>query len=282
MMTTPRGDLLKAWARLLAIAGATVFGGFTVFGQAIVAHRGASHDAPENTLSAFRLAWEQGADAIEGDFHLSKDGHIVCHHDLDLKRTANDWRKVADLTLAELQLLEVGSWKHARFKGESIPTVREVMAVVPEGKQLFLEIKCGPEIMDPLCEVLATNSGLPPSQLVFIAFDEEVIRHCRARLPEYKAHWLTSYKRTVLGTWKPKRKSILATLREVNASGLDTKADPDRVTPALVHAIRKADLEFHCWTVDTPALARHFKELGVDSITTNRPAWIREQLKREP
>lgn len=85
----------------------------------IVAHRGASHDAPENTLPAFELAWEQGADAIEGDFHLTRDGHIICLHDKDTKRTAGVKLVVKNSPLAELRKLDVGEWKDPRFKTET-------------------------------------------------------------------------------------------------------------------------------------------------------------------
>ncbi len=251
--------------------------GWPLAAQDLVAHRGASHDAPENTLAAFRLAWEQGAAAIEGDFHLSRDGHIVCLHDKDLQRTADDPRRVAELTLAELRELEVGSWKAARFVGEAIPKVLEL---VPAGKRLFLEIKCGPEILPPLERALATTS-LSPDQIVIISFDDEVIRQCRERLPEHRAHWLTSFREDDSGRWNPNSEQVFNILSQTKASGLDTKADPDRVTTALVARLREAGLEFHCWTVDTPALARHFRELGVDSITTNRPAWLRRQLEGE-
>ena len=244
-------------------------------GQAIVAHRGASHDAPENTLTAFRLAWKQGADAIEGDFHLTKDQHIVCLHDADLKRTSNDPREIAKMTLAEARQVDVGAWKHPRFKGERIPTLPEVLALVPQGKRLFLEIKCGPEIMAPLGRM-----RLSPDKVVIISFNREVIRQCREQLPSLKAHWLTSYEENEAGQWKPTEKEVRKTLREINASGLDTKADPARVTPAFVAILREAKLEFHCWTVDDVALAKRFQALGVDSITTNRPAWLRAEMEK--
>ncbi|MGY8686560.1 MAG: glycerophosphodiester phosphodiesterase, partial [Verrucomicrobiales bacterium] len=240
-----------------------------VWSQDIVAHRGASFDAPENTLAAFRLAWKQGADAIEGDFQLTKDQHIVCLHDVDLQRTSNDPRKIADMTLAEVRQVDVGTWKHPRFKGERIPTLTEILALVPRGKRLFLEIKCGTEIIEPLRKI-----GLFPDKVVIICFDREVIRQCRKQLPQLKAHWLTSYKQNVVGQWKPSEKELAKTLRELDASGLDTKADPERVTPTLVAKLREANLEFHCWTVDDVVLAKQFQKLGVDSITTNRPAWL--------
>lgn len=83
-----------------------------------VAHRGASFDAPENTLIAMKQAWEQGADAIELDLWLSKDGRVVVCHDADTGRTGGVKRKIADQTWAELQQLDVGAWKGPQFKGE--------------------------------------------------------------------------------------------------------------------------------------------------------------------
>ena len=102
----------------------------------IIAHRGASFDAPENTLAAFRLAWEQGADGIEGDFMLTADGQIVCFHDLDTQRVAGEMRVVKESTLAELQALDVGRWKGDRWRGERIASLDDVLAVIPQGKQL--------------------------------------------------------------------------------------------------------------------------------------------------
>ena len=92
---------------------------------AIVAHRGASYDAPENTLSSVRLGWEQGADCVEIDVYLTKDDQIVAMHDKTTKRTAGkDWT-VSERTLAELRTLEVGSWKDEKFRGEPVPTLAE-------------------------------------------------------------------------------------------------------------------------------------------------------------
>ena len=85
----------------------------------IVAHRGASKRAPGNTLPAFELAWKQGADAIEGDFRLTKDGHVVCIHDETIKRTAGADLNVAQSTLSELRKLDVGAWFDPAFKGDS-------------------------------------------------------------------------------------------------------------------------------------------------------------------
>jgi len=120
----------------------------------IIGHRGASHDAPENTLAAFKLGWEQGADAVELDIWLTKDGKIVCLHDADTKRTTGVLKKVAESTLDELRTLDAGTWKDAKWRGEKLPTLTEALAAIPAGKRLVIEIKAGVEILPELARDL--------------------------------------------------------------------------------------------------------------------------------
>jgi glycerophosphoryl diester phosphodiesterase len=120
----------------------------------IIGHRGASHDAPENTLASIRLAWKQNADASETDVHLTKDGQIVVIHDFNTRRVGGRNRKVVDQTLAELKQLDVGRWKGEQWAGERIPTLAEYLAAIPDGKRLLIEIKCGPEIVPRLVQVI--------------------------------------------------------------------------------------------------------------------------------
>ena len=252
----------------------------------IIAHRGASHDAPENTLAAFRLAWEQGADGIEGDFYLSQDNQIVCIHDKTTKRTADKDLSVKDTTLAELRKLDVGTWKSPRFAGERIPTLAEVLAVVPQDKLIYVEIKCGPEIV-PFLKPVFKDSGLSAKQIRIIAFDEDVIAAVKKQLPEIKAYWLTSYKQDkITKKWKPTPAEVLDTLKKFGADGLGTKAEPAIVNHKLadefVKNLRAGGWEFHAWTIDEATLAHRLQGLGVDSITTNRPAFLREKLLHQP
>tara|TARA_B100000745_G_C19782764_1_gene256469 strand:- start:6 stop:407 length:402 start_codon:yes stop_codon:yes gene_type:complete len=118
----------------LGCAMASIFCQMATAGDVeIIAHRGASHDAPENTLESVKLGWAQGADAVEVDVYLSKDGHIVVHHDSDTKKLAGVDRKVVDQTLAELRQLDVGAWKGPKWKGVRIPELDDVLATIPEG-----------------------------------------------------------------------------------------------------------------------------------------------------
>ncbi len=250
----------------------------TASAQTIVAHRGASHDAPENTLAAFRLAWEKGADAVEGDFLLTKEGRIVCIHDKTTKRTGGKELKVVGSTLDELRQLEFGSWKADKYKGEPIPTLAEVLAVIPEGKRIFIEIKCGPEIVPTLKQEIAA-SKLKRDQIVIIAFDDEVIAAVKRVMPDIKACWLTSFKQDKeTGAWTPSVESIVGTLKRIQADGLDCRAEAKVVDEAFVERLRAAGMELHCWTVNDPKVARRFRELGFDSITTDRPAFLRSAL----
>jgi glycerophosphoryl diester phosphodiesterase len=94
----------------------------------LIAHRGESADAPENTLAAFRLAWERNVPTIELDVHLTKDGEAVICHDADTKRTAGTKLVIKDTPLADLRALDAGKWKAPRWAGEKLPTLAEALA----------------------------------------------------------------------------------------------------------------------------------------------------------
>lgn len=248
-------------------------------GQLITAHRGASHDAPENTLAAFRLAWEQEADAIEADFHLTSDGRMVCVHDRDTERVCGTRHVVAETPLADLRALDAGSWKGAHFANERLPTFAEVLAVVPAGKRFFIELKTGPEIVPKLLEELAAWRG-DPKALTIISFKADTIAACKRALPSVRAHWLTSFKEDeASGTWKPTAETIAATVKACGADGVGLQGRRPVVDRAFVERLSAGGVgEFHVWTIDLPDDARAFRELGAIGITTNRPAFIRECL----
>ena len=240
----------------------------------IVAHRGASGEAPENTLPAFNLAWKQKADAIEGDFLLTKDNKIVCIHDGSTKRLADQNLVVRGSTLKELRELDVGSWKHEKFKGTKIPTIAEVLATIPKGKQIFVEMKCGKEIIPHLVKEIG-KSKLGTEQVVLICFKQEVVKAFKQALPKNKAYWLSSFKKDKEAVWKPSLETVLATLKDTQADGLDSHKD---IPGAFARKIMKEGYEWHAWTVNDLATAKKLKALGINSITTDRPALIKGSL----
>jgi len=241
----------------------------------IIAHRGASHDAPENTLASFHLAWQLGADGVEGDFYLTKDCRIVCIHDRTTKRTAGEELAVKTSTFAQLRSLDVGRYKGEKFAGEVIPTLEEVLATVPSGKRIFIEIKCGPEIIPHLKTVL-DQSRLKPEQTYVIAFDEDVVAASKKAMPQVKAYWVTGFREDEKDkTWHPTVDEVLATATRCHADGVDVNANRHLVDAEFVRRLREQGLEFHCWTVNERPDAEFFRNLGVDSITTDRPDYIR-------
>jgi glycerophosphoryl diester phosphodiesterase len=250
----------------------------SAFGQLIIAHRGASHDAPENTLAAFRLALEQGADGFEADFYLTVDGHIVCFHDKDTERLCGKKLLVTQTPFEELRTLDVGRWKGPRWKAERMPTLEEVLAIVPDGKKIFIELKSGPEIIAPMAQLIEA-SPLSPDEIVIISFHADAIAASKQRLPDIRAHWLSGYEEQADGRLTPTKEAVAATIRRIGADGFGSKAEPKHFDAAFIEYLRDSGCrEFHVWTVNEPDLARHYRQLGAWSITTDRPGWLRTQL----
>ena len=244
----------------------------------IIAHRGASHDAAENTLASIRLGWAQGADAVEVDVRQSRDGHIVVIHDAHTRRTAGVSRRVGAQTLDELRALDVGRWKHSRHAGEKVPTLEEVIATVPPGNRLFVEIKCGPECLPQFVDTVK-RSGKAPSQVLPIGFDLTTMRLVKWALPDWEVAWVQCFRRNWRGRWTPTAEKLIAHAKEAGLDALDLggRGPVNQSFTAKVHA---AGLKLYIWTVDSPAKALRLAAAGVDGITTNRPGWLREKLAR--
>ena len=244
----------------------------------IIGHRGASYDAPENTLPAVKLGFEQGADAVEVDVYLSKDGKVVAIHDDDTRRVAGVDRKVVDQTAAQLAALDAGLWKGARWKGTKIPLLSEVLELVPPGKRLVIEIKCGSEILPELERVLDA-SGKRDRALI-IAFDYGVVRDSKRRMPDRPAYWLYGFsaaekKRYGIGELG----DLIERAKHAKADGLDLKHSGP-FDGAFVQDLTDAGMKLYVYTVNDPKDAKRLAEMGVAGITTDRPGWMREQLQQ--
>jgi glycerophosphoryl diester phosphodiesterase len=247
----------------------------------LIAHRGASHRAPENTMAAVELAWKLDADAVEVDVRLSKDGVIVCRHDRTTERTAGVAKSVAEQTYRELRRLDVGSWKGERFAGTRIPRLKRVVASIPKGKRLFIEIKTGPQIVAKLKRLLQ-ESGKRPRQTVIISFNEKVVRRASEALPKRKVFWLSGFQKDeATGQWSPKVPALIERAEAMGADGLDLQAAKPIRTKAAVEAVHEAGLELYVWTVNGPAKAQQLARLGVAGITTDRPAWLARKLAEQ-
>ncbi len=245
----------------------------------IVAHRGASADAPENTLVAVQLAWEQGADAVEVDLRLTRDGQVVALHDATAWRTAGAHLAVADATLAELRALDAGSFKGPAWRGEPVPTLREVLAAMPGDRRIVLELKAGVELLGPLAEDLAAairTGGPGPDRVVLITFQEDLARLAKARLRAVSVLWLADPRHPREGESPTAAvRRMIDTARRDGLDGLDLAAHPG-LDAALVGEVHAARLALFVWTVNHPAEMRRLLDAGVDAITTDVPAVLRE------
>jgi len=241
----------------------------------IVAHRGASKEAPENTLAAFDLAWVKGADAIEGDFHLTNDGQIVCIHDSTTKRVAKRDLVVANSTLKELQKLDVGSWLNPKYAGTRIPTLDQVLKTVPSGKMIYIEIKSTATIVPSLIRVIK-DSELELSQIMVISFRSDVIKKLEGAAPQYSSALLTKFEPD-RSRRAPTASEIVVTLKKSQADGISSTRG--RVTPEVIRHFQKVGYHFHFYTIDDAATGRLLKKWGADSITTNVPGKMAEWLK---
>ncbi len=242
----------------------------------IIAHRGSSFLAPENTLAAAHLAWQEGADAVEGDFRLTADGHIVCIHDDSLKRTAGIDRPVAEMTLRDLQAYDIGIWKGFAFDRQRVPTLDQLFAAVPAGKRLYAEVKCGLEIIEPLSRAISGYGPAAAEQIILICLQLPVIAEIKRVIPQCPAYWVVA-RRTDSPDWIRPADEIVPAALEANLDGLDLAADGP-IDATLVQDAKTAGLRLCTWTVDDPSVARRLIELGIDGITTNRPGWLREKL----
>ena len=241
----------------------------------IIAHRGVSFDLPENSLPAFNISWNHAADGIEGDFHLTKDGAIVCIHDEDTGRVCKQNIVVRDSTLKELKALDLDCQGTGNLQIK-IPTLAEVLEILPDGKKIFIEIKCGSEIVEPLFSEL-TRSKLNSNDAVIISFDEEVIKEFKVIAPNYRALLLYSYKQLNRNSSEVvcNINNLIDVMRNIKADGLGTD---NEFSKTLVEQTINAGFEYHSWTIDSIDVAQKLINWGSSSITTNKPGHLIQQL----
>ncbi len=244
----------------------------------IIAHRGASSAAPENTLMSFLLAFMQGADGIEADLQLTSDGHLVAFHDEDMRRTAGSSLRVSRTTLSRLRELDAGRLKGKKAQGQKVPTLEEIIALVPDGKLLVLDIKSGVETIPVLAEQLK-KSSFPLEQVRLASFEVPVLMAAKETLPEAPRLLLSERRWTDRKQcWLPEARMLQVAAKGVDAVGvsLDTRSLQDE--PDVTSLFEEAGLETHVWTVNRIPNARRFADLGVASIITDYPGHLIEGL----
>lgn len=263
----------------LPLVGLTTLSLLTLLHAAeIVGHRGASHDAPENTLTAMNLAWRQKADGIETDIHLSKDGHIVVLHDPDTKRVAGVELRADSSNWELLRTLDVGRWKGVEWAGEKIPTLDSIIATIPEEKFILIEMKSGPEVL-PALEKVINASGGKADRIRLISFDFRTCGEAKIRFPDHEIYWLSHYERSKFTGQYPDVNSLIDKAKAAKLDGLSLNQGFP-INADFLRKIHQAGLRCHVWTVDDPQTARKLVQAGVDGIITNRPEYLRTELER--
>ncbi len=244
----------------------------------IIGHRGASRSAPENTMAAFRLALEAGADGVEFDVRLTRDGIPVIIHDDDLRRTGGTPSRVADLTLHELQAIDVGRWFPSnKFIGEQVPTLHQLFELFDSNDfLLYLEMKCDTTEQDRLAQVCAQviNSSSLKHRVIVESFDLAGIAKIKAIDPTIKTAALFEPSLANL----PLITSGQRLVERALAVGADEIALHHRLAnDRMVEASRVAGLAVVVWTVDNPSWIARANSTGVTALITNDPALMVRQ-----
>ena len=243
----------------------------------IIAHRGAAYTAPENTRAAVSLAWQEETGAVEIDVRLTRDGRIVVIHDSDTLHVAGQKHVVAESTFDTLERLDVGAWKGAEWAGETIPLLDDIFASVPSGKRLWIEVKCGPEILDVLIPILVDELAAA-ARVVVASYNVDVLSDVKQALPDLPVFLVSRFDPVEEnGYWSPTTGELLTTARRAALDGLMLR-EVGSLDAGMVQEIFDAGLDLSVWTVDSPDRARELVSLGVQGLVTNRPGWLREQL----
>ena len=242
----------------------------------LIAHRGESIDAPENTLPAYKTAVERGF-GFECDIYLSKDGRVFTFHDPDLKRTTAgvNTNRCGDVTWDEVSKLDVGSWgkwkeEDTRFAGTRPALLEEVLELARDGRKIYVEVKTGPKIVPYIKKVFDSQKKANPENTLFISFNPDSCVALKKAMPEYKVYLLLNCKTSWRKDSKPlKLETVLAKLNKYKPDGLDLRFDPEIVTDEWFKAVKDAGFEFHVWTLDDLDVALEAFKRGAQTVTTN-------------
>jgi glycerophosphoryl diester phosphodiesterase len=236
----------------------------------VIAHRGASGHAPENTLAAFRKAIALGATFIETDLHLSRDARFLAIHDDTVDRTTNGRGAVRDLTLADLRRLDAGSWFGSEYAGERMPTLEEILDFAKKNDVVFyLEIKPGGSWGGEHALIGALRESGEIARTVILSFDSAILATIRQIEPTVMTGLL----------FEGQIEAPLERALEIGARQLVVRGD--LVTPGMIGDAHKKDVQVVCWTVNHPAHMRLLMAAGVDGMISDYPDRVLATLNKK-
>jgi len=229
----------------------------------IIAHRGFSGQAPENTLVAIRQAIEVGADMVEVDVTLTADGHVICLHDETLNRTTNGQGLPTDHTLEAIRRLDAGSWFSPDYAGEKIPTLAEVLETVKGRILINVEIKSEAvehDVVPKVAALIAEHEML--DSVVVSSFSPEALRQMKISDP-------TVITATLFNKELHTGRDPLEIMLEVGSRGFNISSK--RVTPEMIERCHRHGIPVAVYTVNEPSDMRRMIEMGVDAVFTDHP-----------
>ncbi|MCI2239927.1 hypothetical protein MN205_15745 [Kineococcus sp. TRM81007] len=237
----------------------------------VIAHRGYSSVAPENTLAAFEAALRCGADMVETDAHPTVDGSAVLIHDEVVDATTAGRGRVADLPAGELARLDAGSWFSPAYSGQRVPLLADLLDLIAEhaGAQLLLELKgrwSAAQVAAALTDVRRAGAV---EQVVVQSFETSTLAHVQEVAPEVRrAVLLDAPAPDALAQGRALRRDLGVLACNPSVASLVAR-------PGAVAELHAAGLQVWSWTVDEPVLWRALTEAGVDGVITNRPDGLR-------
>ncbi|WP_459645923.1 glycerophosphodiester phosphodiesterase [Kineococcus sp. NUM-3379] len=257
------------------VASASPVSPSALSGPLVIAHRGYSAVAPENTLAAFEAALRCGADMVETDLHPAADGTVVLFHDGEVDATTDGSGRLADLDAAGIARLDAGSWFSPAYRGQRIPLLADLLDLLTEhpGAQLLLELKevWTAEQVAAALDVIRTAGAM--DQVVLQSFEVETLEHVRDLAPETRrAMLLDAPDLDALAQGRALRRDLGVIACNPSVASLVTR-------PEAVAELHEAGLEVWPWTVDEPVLWRALVDTGVDGVITNRPDGLRGWLQ---
>lgn len=241
---------------------------------AVVAHRGASADAPQNTLAAFDLAGQVGAAMVELDVHLSADGVPMVIHDGTVDATTDGTGEVRSLARDELQALDAGAWFGPEFAGQRIPTLAEVLALVERhpGLGILCEYKGRWSAEDVAVAMRVLDDPGLDGRLVVQGFDPATVAALRDVAPRVPRSLLV----------EQPRDDLHALLDDLGAAAVSPAAALVAADPRLVRTAHAAERHVFGWTANDEPTWQALVDAGVDGIITDRPAALRDWLSSAP
>jgi glycerophosphoryl diester phosphodiesterase len=242
----------------------------------IIAHRGESYDVTENTLSAINLAWENGADGVEIDVQLSKDNEVVVIHDKNTKRLSGENHLVKSLSVEALKSLDIRTKRVRKHFTEKIPLLSEIISTLPAGKLLFIEIKCGTEII-PALKTVVNRSKVNKNQVKLIGFNIKTMSAVKNNFPNHEVFFIKRIHIERIISRKSLWDNLISKIKQHSLDGINL-AYTRLLTSEVVNKFKHSKLKIYVWTINNHRKALRLIDMNVDGFISDRVGYIKEKI----